>query len=1262
MKIVNQAHSITALQRACCDGNDEQVKTFIDEDLTDENILRKDLCGETALHDAIKNGNTECCMLLLNRLQSPMPAQLSQELINICTEDMSTVADKLSREVFQQFDFDNGDVSSQETTSDYARAQEVQNDETFDNQSEPIEVQPKSISSFDELKDQLSKNLENLRFLWVENKETLFLLNQFLLNSSQIGADFLPLRMFLEAVKLRVSRDQKGKVPQASRITKLFLAYCYRLFGKQFLNTIREVGFLVPTDTTLRDVGSKEFDIPPRIQPGFIGGMMEEAIAKYGNGKKLILSNDERKCKAGIVNGVGAAVYPGHKSYEKVKQKEFAHLERMGKLNSVLVPTYLYPSDFTEYCLEEFDYNNESEALEQRSTGYMRNLKRKADDGDSKSAYLYSRQLAKRQEYAEHRRYKSGAMISYAVNLKDIRSRPYYLLNPHNINGDNDMRYLSETSVQFTSTINNALLKKSQVPAALGFRTVAEAASVQHINTPVQDQDEDESVGDINDSHLFDDSEIFSEQRKQAVTTLTHLVMPEYYQDLVLIQEGLGVIRKDALSGPGFVAHADASMVGSVENPVIKASIHITKTDAYKETPRAEDLAMLYCQMAAFLQYAEDPFKPPKGIVVEIDRFDCFMRVWEVEIKPNILKEVLQVIRQYFCSGVEGIKEIKKSLPKSIRDLRSKLEELVKEARHMGDFPLLTFSRGDVLPCRNSNYNFCPTTIVDRLGLSGTFLIEALRQSREDAYSYTLIKACTIMIYTLADVMREASDVTYFPIFWYPAATDLGCEIDKAVTEYVLNELKRRGLDVVASSFDGKSHPRVTTGMKGEPQTLIQLAKQHWKTVKELKTVEEVRNKFYLEREKQRKQTSKVPRLTLLALEKVTQLRINCQERLKGVNSSLPQRYRSLIDKHYPVQRVAVWRQELAYMTFGEKYDSFLNKNEYHEEMNKLFGVVFYNPPQVCDKPLWSLLDYTHNLNRLRTFTYSGRIPGVNPTAWQVAADTKDPVTHRPATNLTRSMLDAGGKDQMSIRQTRTFFSPKVQCVMRENGFYNEADWAQQCYDYLISVDDRHITAENRLKSWLTLWNTLMGFVNTTKFPPLGSTLPLFKDDQDQGMIDSGIPQKKGMPVELFEATLAAIQARVQLYGACPNGYAARAISSIDTENFHGILHRQHHHGAQTASVYEVEGSLAHLTVALKIKKEPAFVGLLSPIQEDDSIYPIPMTGFNISQRINLVNCNFDLIKGSNKNKEAIPRRLHEPPRGALPVRAAGNHKANEEC
>ena len=62
------------------------------------------------------------------------------------------------------------------------------------------------------------------------------------------------------------------------------------------------------------------------------------------------------------------------------------------------------------------------------------------------------------------------------------------------------------------------------------------------------------------------------------------------------------------------------------------------------------------------------------------------------------------------------IKEITNSLPKLIRELKAQLEKLVAEARHKGDYPLLTFSQGDVLPCRNAKYNYCPKTLIDRLG------------------------------------------------------------------------------------------------------------------------------------------------------------------------------------------------------------------------------------------------------------------------------------------------------------------------------------------------------------------------------------------------------------------------------------------------------------------------------------------------------------------------------------------------------------------
>ena len=59
-----------------------------------------------------------------------------------------------------------------------------------------------------------------------------------------------------------------------------------------------------------------------------------------------------------------------------------------------------------------------------------------------------------------------------------------------------------------------------------------------------ENSDEEAEVGDAHpgdhDNHYFDECASFSEQKKQVVTTLTHLVMPHYYPEYVLIQEGLG--------------------------------------------------------------------------------------------------------------------------------------------------------------------------------------------------------------------------------------------------------------------------------------------------------------------------------------------------------------------------------------------------------------------------------------------------------------------------------------------------------------------------------------------------------------------------------------------------------------------------------------------------------------------------------------------------------------------------------------------------
>lgn len=84
--------------------------------------------------------------------------------------------------------------------------------------------------------------------------------------------------------------------------------------------------------------------------------------------------------------------------------------------------------------------------------------------------------------------------------------------------------------------------------------------------------------------------------------------------------------------------------------------------------------------------------------------------------------------------------------------------------------------------------------------------------------------------------------------------------------------------------------------------------------------------------------------------------------------------------------------------------------------MEAMFGVLYYSPPVIGDAEIYTLLDYTHALNRFRTFTQNGRLPSVDPTAWREVALARDHL-HRPLTNLSPKMLDNSGKDQMAIKQ-----------------------------------------------------------------------------------------------------------------------------------------------------------------------------------------------------------------------------------------------------
>ena len=66
-----------------------------------------------------------------------------------------------------------------------------------------------------------------------------------------------------------------------------------------------------------------------------------------------------------------------------------------------------------------------------------------------------------------------------------------------------------------------------------------------------------------------------------------------------------------------------------------------------------------------------------------------------------------------------------------------------------------------------------------------------------------------------------------------------------------------------------------------------------------------------------------------------------------------------------------------------------------------------------------------------------------------------------------------------------------------------EAEWSKICYNYLIAVDDRNIKVVDRLKKMTAMWNKLVEFCSIPCFPPITSSVPLYKD----GMKEDGMPK-----------------------------------------------------------------------------------------------------------------------------------------------------------
>lgn len=104
--------------------------------------------------------------------------------------------------------------------------------------------------------------------------------------------------------------------------------------------------------------------------------------------------------------------------------------------------------------------------------------------------------------------------------------------------------------------------------------------------------------------------------------------------------------------------------------------------------------------------------------------------------------------------------------------------------------------------------------------------------------------------------------------FWYPAGSDLTIDIDRKISREVIVELRKEGLNVKITSFDGKSHLRLVRNDNGDPATLLEVVRQFWGRCSEPDFTADAMKQGISEH-----QSSEPRRLSLLCMLKIENLR-----------------------------------------------------------------------------------------------------------------------------------------------------------------------------------------------------------------------------------------------------------------------------------------------------------------------------------------------------------------------------------------------------
>ncbi|WAR15144.1 hypothetical protein MAR_005249, partial [Mya arenaria] len=650
--------------------------------------------------------------------------------------------------------------------------------------------------------------------------------------------------------------------PNTSRMrycddTKQFWKTGWRLFGSRFVHfmsgfknkneimqgisqksqhspTTSNVNFAVPDIKILRSFDP--YENADRIHPG----ILNDAISKLG--KKIghvsaCLTFDGKKLKQGLTKESGDVDLLGFEDGETLEERRSVLQKTMTELNvlsasiSMQCKRRTHISDMPKELKSNMK-NVLVHSLKRLSSGMneMEQLKKKKEyakeklierGGDSnwrngKFSYAISAILGYMHDITAFTK-KAGDVIKdiciivSALNgstfvddiYVDIKSMDTYkaIEELSSVSTSPSTRLVKQRSEEWFQIRSAAKVTGSTLHKCLGLDGLkSQKEYLEKVICGLPENDFPENVKQA--MKHGEESEIY------AVATLVGKIAPVLYPEYLVCEEGCVVFRDEHLK-PYFVVSPDGSLRKGPSQTDTKVALEI-------KCPMRE--AHTYFPQRYLLQCLSEMEALDVDRLLYVSWTETKTSVFQLKRNTMLFSKAMSLARK---------QTLPNKLPDGLKILKDEIQKESKNAKFLGLFQSAKDGESE-----NTN-----TLQITRTVDEAITLIMNIADLHECMYELKRQRASESVVFICADLNRSwnKSICLSAPVSWFTKGYSLDTKTMRNIAEKVYNQCHDAGLHIPCQSFDGQWHNIVTRSADNRPLTILQLQKDVWHEVEQMK-------------------------------------------------------------------------------------------------------------------------------------------------------------------------------------------------------------------------------------------------------------------------------------------------------------------------------------------------------------------------------------------------------------------------------------------